>query len=453
MLLIEKSWWAIFIVLLACGKGNGGTDVVDLAKPVFVAATITNGAEDVAAGEQTIVLTYDQNVTLPNAAGITLNGETVGKASAAFKELRVVVDLQRATSYTLIVPANSIKGPGGLGADEVQLSFRTKGTIDTEIATALVTQNPSAQAKNVYDFLRSSFGEKVLSGAMANVNWNTHEAEWVHQHTGKYPALNCFDFIHLYASPVNWIDYSNTQVVENWWNAGGVVAAMWHWNVPKSSGNLDYAFYTQETNFDVSQAIINGTAENAIIQADLEKIADYLLLLKAKNIPVIWRPLHEAAGKWFWWGAKGADSYRALWRLMFNTFKDKGLNNLIWVWTSETEDEAWYPGDEYVDIIGCDLYNKTTATDVIAVFDNIRETYPSKILALSEFGNAAALQAQWSGGATWSWVMPWYDYERTASTTGSAFQQQTHQHADIAYWKAMLASDKVITRDEVPNLK
>src|SRR5690606_16148697 len=115
---------------------------------------------------------------------------------------------------------------------------------------------------------------------------------------------------------------------------------------------------------------------------------------------------------------------------------EKGLNNLIWVWTSETEDEAWYPGDEYVDIIGCDLYNKTTATDVIAVFDNIRETYPSKILALSEFGNAAALQAQWSGGATWSWVMPWYDYERTASTTGSAFQQQTHQHADIAYWKA-----------------
>src|SRR5690606_32670593 len=140
MLLIEKSWWAIFIVLLACGKGNGGTDVVDLAKPVFVAATIANGAEDVAAGEQTIVLTYDQNVTLPNAAGITLNGGTVGKASAAFKELRIVVDLQRATSYTLIVPANSIKGPGGLGADEVQLSFRTKGTIDTEIATALVTQ-------------------------------------------------------------------------------------------------------------------------------------------------------------------------------------------------------------------------------------------------------------------------------------------------------------------------
>ena len=37
---------------------------------------------------------------------------------------------------------------------------------------------------------------------------------------------------------------------------------------------------------------------------------------------------------------------------MFETFKSKGINNLIWVWTTETNDDTWYPGDEYVDIIG-----------------------------------------------------------------------------------------------------
>jgi len=92
-----------------------------------------------------------------------------------------------------------------------------------------------------------------------------------------------------------------------------------------------------ETDFDITKALQEGTRENEIIKADLEELAGYLLLLKQKNIPVIWRPLHEAAGKWFWWG-KDAASYKRLWKLVYETFKQKGLNNLIWVWTSETND-------------------------------------------------------------------------------------------------------------------
>ena len=34
------------------------------------------------------------------------------------------------------------------------------------------------------------------------------------------------------------------------------------------------------------------------------------------------------------------------------------LNNLIWVWTTNTNSDAldWYPGHEYVDVIGMDIY-------------------------------------------------------------------------------------------------
>ena len=78
-----------------------------------------------------------------------------------------------------------------------------------------------------------------------------------------------------------------------------------------------------ETDFDIAKALQEGTKENQIIQSDLEELANYLLLLKQKNIPVLWRPLHEAAGKWFWWG-KDADSYKSLWKLMFETFQKKG---------------------------------------------------------------------------------------------------------------------------------
>ena len=61
----------------------------------------------------------------------------------------------------------------------------------------------------------------MITGTMANVSWNINEAEWVRYHTGEYPALNCFDYIHLYASPSSWIDYENISVIENWWQNNG----------------------------------------------------------------------------------------------------------------------------------------------------------------------------------------------------------------------------------------
>ena len=94
------------------------------------------------------------------------------------------------------------------------------------------------------------------------------------------------------------------------------------------------------------------------MKSDLEKIVPYLQQLQRAGIPVLWRPLHEAAGKWFWWGNGTAENYRKLWHIMFDFFKQRGVNNLIWVWTSEKNDPDWYPGDEYVDIIGTDMYGQ-----------------------------------------------------------------------------------------------
>ena len=49
---------------------------------------------------------------------------------------------------------------------------------------------------------------------------------------------------------------------------------------------------------------------------------------------------------------------KTLWRLMFDRLVNyHGLNNLIWVWTTSASDDAatWYPGDDYVDILGMDI--------------------------------------------------------------------------------------------------
>ena len=81
--------------------------------------------------------------------------------------------------------------------------------------------------------------------------------------------------------------------------------------------------------------------------------------LQEENVPVLWRPLHEFDGGWFWWGKCGPQLFIQLWRLMYDRFTNlHQLNNLIWVlgYSGEMRD-GWYPGDAYVDCIGGDAYS------------------------------------------------------------------------------------------------
>lgn len=452
--------FSTFLLFISCSSGENDPAVAEGEVPALVSSVPSDGTKDLSVGEITIILTYDQNITLVNPHEIKINGNDVESASAAFKELTVKAILGKGTIYTLTIPSGKVKGPTGLLAAQVSISFQTKSPVSYDIPSTLVTLSVMPQTQNVYNFLRENYGKKLISGTMANVNWNINEAEWMYKHTGKYPALNAFDFVHLYASPANWIDYGNTTVIENWWNNNGLVAATWHWNVPQSEGSSNYGFYytgknngTGETSFDVTKAVQNGTSENLRVKADLNKIADYLLLLKAKNIPVIWRPMHEASGGWFWWGAKGATPFKALWKLMFDTFKEKGVNNLIWVWTAQTGDNEWYPGNEYVDIIGCDIYNKTVISQLTDEYTSLVQTYPNKIITLSECGNVANMSLQWNAGATWSWFMPWYDYDRTKDVSALAFNETIHQYANITWWTNVLNQSVILTRDQMPNLK
>ena len=209
----------------------------------------------------------------------------------------------------------------------------------------------SVEVQAVLNILRNLYGHKIISSSMANVDWNCTEAENVFKWTGKYPAMNTFDFIHYEVSAdvvgESWIDYSDMTVINNWWQQGGLVSCMWHWGQPNNAGTS----YTctpgtgaSETSFDPSKINNPSSPEYAKMVKDLDQIAGYLQQMQALGIPVIWRPFHEAAGNtnvyqggtaWFWWGIKGSEVYKQLWQFMYNYYtKTKGLNNLIWVWNA-----------------------------------------------------------------------------------------------------------------------
>ncbi len=459
-LLVGLFWVSSFF---ACGSNDdgNGSDEPQLDAPQLVSSIPVNGDKDIPTGDLEVILTYDQNVTISSAghSEVTISGATVENVSANLKKVTVCLSgLESGGNYMLKVPKGVVLGPTKVEAPQVTISFSTINTSEVKpVISELCVSNPLPQAQKLYDYLVSIYGKKTLSGSMANVNWNIAEAELVHKTTGKYPAIAFFDYIHLYASaPDSWIDYGNTTIVEDWWSQGGLVGAGWHWMVPAYDGaatdNMTYE--PEKTTFRPKNAIVEGTWENRIIKADLEKIVGYLKLLQDKNIPVIWRPLHEAAGNiyepwhgtaWFWWGYDGADVYKKLWIYMFDFFKEKGINNLIWVWTTQLNDADFYPGDAYVDIIGRDIYNQKAGPDNAVQYKTIDEVYSKRLVVLSECGSVATISSQWESGARWAYFMPWYQYNATTLAG--------HEHADDKWWTDAMTQDYVVTRDQLPSMK
>lgn len=317
-----------------------------------------------------------------------------------------------------------------------------------------VGRSPEAQA--LFDYLERIYGKQMLSATMANVNWNINEAKWVYEHTGRWPAMNSFDFIHHMSSqPGGWIDYSDTQVIEDWHAEGGIVSIMWHWNVPaKKQG--EYAFYSDKTDFDVKKIFDEESEEYALMIKDIDQIASYLQLLKDKHIPVIWRPLHEAGGRWFWWG-RDADACKHLWRVMYHRFANAGLDNLIWAFTPAaawqqpfSEGMRWYPGDEYVDIVGFDIYNVSSPQACNEdYYQFLHQQCPGKLIALTECGNVATISSQWQAGTKWLFFMPWYDYGRTNNPKSTAFSLSEHGNASVSWWQDVWSQDFILSRDQI----
>ena len=75
----------------------------------------------------------------------------------------------------------------------------------------------------------------------------------------------------------------------------------------------------------------------ALLDEDINIIAKALKTLQKKKIPVLFRPLHEASGGWFWWGASGAEPYKKLYIHLYDRLTNyHKLNNIIWVWNGDS---------------------------------------------------------------------------------------------------------------------
>ncbi|WP_224994380.1 glycosyl hydrolase [Cesiribacter sp. SM1] len=336
------------------------------------------------------------------------------------------------------------KSWGWINIDYIELE-KVAASDRFNLNQTLVTPNPTPEATALYNFLLDNYGDKIISGVMTLSSMD--EVNWLKQNTGKEPALVGLDFMHS-GRAYNWYnDKEPIQDAKACYDRNGIPALMWHWRDPLRTTE---EFYTQSsskpegTTFDISRISDPNSAEYKAMLADIDFISGLLKELQDQHVPVIWRPLHEAAGGWFWWGANGHEPLKALWHLMYDRMVNHhGLRNLIWVWTREPGDEAWYPGDEYVDIVGRDIYKDGDHSSHAIEFNNMNALYGGKkMITLSEVGSFPDVDNLIEDGAGWSWYMPWY-----GGYTRDSF------YNSLSLWRKMFAHEYVITLDEMPDLK
>lgn len=359
---------------------------------------------------------------------------TLNQNSAFLSQKIVSVQKLKAGVHSM----NITKSWGWINIDYIQLE-KTDSSAKFNIGKTLVTPNPTDHTAKLYQFLYDNYGRKIISGAMTLNSMD--EVNWLKANTGKEPALVGLDFMHC-GRGYNW--YNNDTPVndaKNYYSKNGIPAFCWHWRDPSRKTE---AFYTSETSFDISKISDSTSVEYQTILKDIDYISGLLLKLQTEDVPVLWRPLHEASGGWFWWGAKGAEPCKKLYRLMYDRMVNyHGLRNLIWVWTSQMDDKNWYPGDDVVDIIGRDLYKDGDHTSQIIEFNKLNNDYEGKkMITLSETGSFPDVDNLTADEAAWSFYMPWY---------GNFVRDSKYN--PLSLWKKMFAHEYVITLDEMPNLK
>jgi len=348
---------------------------------------------------------------------------------------------------------------------------------------------------NLWNYLKSIYGQKMLTGCWTETQFGGNAK--VVSCTGETPAIWGQDMNSWYSNRTefNWINTWNQNIAgfKTAYNRGQILQVNWHWQMPSSKVA---GVYTRDAwgknSAGVSQMMTTQqwadivTPRTALYDAMIEDIdyhvVNFLKKIVDKNgipIPIIFRPLHEIDGGWFWWTCTTDPTKTAK---LFKILQDRiinfhGCHNLIWVYnpgvicnggswppyqTSEfARRKAFYPGDAFCDITGIDLYDFDPA--VRGTYNTTGKTYrnswnmmkaiaPSKMIALCEsegLPNPAKCFTD-PDYAPWLYCLPWYSENYTDASAGLTRDLCAWNKIQFKSAYVINAGDFTITASESP---
>lgn len=321
--------------------------------------------------------------------------------------------------------------------------------VPPQLVDSLANQNTQL----LMNYLAGIYGSYTLAGHQHQGSQNLPfpSSTYLNLSGGLKPAIRASDFIEYSptriaygANPNNESEQSIAWAKQN----NGILSMSWHWNAPANLVNsAEYpwwrGFYTQGTTFNLPGALANPAgADYQLLLRDIDAIGTQLKKFQDAGVPVIWRPLHEAQGGWFWWGAHGPTAFKQLWRLTYDRLTNyHGLHNLIWEFTSSAAEGNfldWYPGDDVVDMIGLDIYTDPTSTMSGQWYDILSHYNGSKLIALSETGTLPNAAAMSTYNIAWDYFSVWQD---------SFLDDFTAQQV-----QTLLNDNRILTLNELPSL-
>lgn len=338
----------------------------------------------------------------------------------------------------------------------------------------LVSKNSSQTTKELFSYLKDIYGKKILSGQQ--YLQKDEVEDWIYyQHTGKLPAIKGYDFMGSgFRKRGKNQDEQVLRAIEWATKCGGIVTMCWHWYAPDdmtdyTKGSSFYyktTTYNEKTSFDIIRAVEYGTPEYQFIISEIDAISKQLKLMSDFDIPVLWRPLHEASGSWFWWGKRqGADekasieAYKKLWYIIFDRMENyHKLTNLIWVWNGQ--DKAMEVNPNTFDIVGEDFYSEFPRdhSSQIEKYNQAVSYSSGKMVTLSECGYIPSPDELVKDKVKWLWYLPWWGkfvYKMNRNCTpildDSKNAQCNPDYLDPEFLQNLFNSDYVVTLQDLPH--
>jgi mannan endo-1,4-beta-mannosidase len=280
-----------------------------------------------------------------------------------------------------------------------------------------VNPNATPEARALLKTLCAVSGKGTLSGQHNFPNRRSQDSDRVSAITGKYPAIWGSDFGFTGGNDGNSIE-ARPRIIEEakkQYAAGSIIYLCWHMLRPTDDepGIPDVSWrgsvQAKLTDEQWEELITSDTPLHKRWEKYMDTAAEFLKQLQDAHIPVLWRPMHENNGGFFWWGGRPGPSgtaqlYREVYSRMVNVHH---LDNLIWVWNQNGPAPAgefakYFPGQKYADVISYDNYRELGDRyyyEIMALADG-------KPVALGEVGAvppAEVLKAQ----PKWAFFMLW----------------------------------------------
>ena len=251
--------------------------------------------------------------------------------------------------------------------------------------------------------------------------WYEKDRSDTKEFTGDYPAVAGFELGHIELGHERSLDsVSFVEIAEQikaHYRRGGVITLSWHadnpltMQLPQPTIARQHGTAWDVSSNDVVASILPGGKNHEMFNVWLNRLAAFFATLtddKGTPIPFIFRPYHEHSGSFFWWGTNICtdDQYASLWRYTIEYLRDKkNLHNILYAYNTDrvTSLEQYlkgYPGDQYIDMLSLDMYDRGSqfGPELDNALDFITREAASrnKLMALSETGERRGMDNWWS---------------------------------------------------------